>query len=206
MKHFYIATSKVSGLGIMAGEDIKKGEIIRQITGKVQFLSVKNKEDSLSYPNWIGIGKGKWIDPDHPHQYLNHSCDPTAGINDNLELVALKDIKEGQEITIDYAIIEGDDLWEMPCSCGAKECRGTIRSVKYLPKSAFERYLPYIPSYFKNLYLDEHNMKRSGRGSVKILVLGITLILITAAVCYYRYVQLEDFYVETNPDGPVLEE
>jgi uncharacterized protein len=156
MKHSYTATSKISGMGIMAGEDIKKGEPIRKITGEIKFLSVENKEDSLSYPNWIGIGEGVWIDPDHPHQFLNHSCDPTAGINDNMELVALTDIPEGGEITIDYAIIEGDDLWEMPCSCKSDNCRGIIRSVKHLPKEAFERYLPYIPEYFKNLYLKAH--------------------------------------------------
>ena len=156
MKHFYIATSKVSGLGIMAGEDIKRGEIIRQITGEVKFLSIKSKEDSLSYPNWIGIGEGKWIDPAYPHQYLNHSCNPTAGVNDKLEIVALRDIKEGEEITIDYSIIEGDDLWEMPCSCGSLNCRKIIRSVKYLPKKSFDAYLPYIPAYFKKLYLKFH--------------------------------------------------
>jgi uncharacterized protein len=160
MKHFYIATSKIAGKGIMAGENIKEGEVIRKITGDVKFFAVKSKDDSLSYPNWIGIGEGTWIDPHHPHQYLNHSCNPTAGMNDNLELVALKDIKEGEEITIDYSIIEGDDLWEMPCSCGAPNCRKIIRSVKYLPKGTFEKYLPYIPKYFQNLYLRAH--KRHG--------------------------------------------
>ncbi len=159
MKHFYIATSKINGMGIIAGEDIKKGEVIRKITGKVMLLSVKSKEDSLSYPNWIGIGKGRWIDPDHPHQFLNHSCNPTAGMNDNLELVALRDIKEGEEICTDYSIIEGDDLWEMPCSCGADNCRQLIRSVKYLPEKTFKEYLPYVPKYFKKLYINFHNKK-----------------------------------------------
>lgn len=152
MKHFYIATSKINGMGIMAGEDIKKGETIRRIKGELKFLSIKNKEDSLSYPNWIGIGKGVWIDPDYPHQYLNHSCEPNAGIKGKVTLVALKDIKEGEEITIDYSIIEGDDLWEMPCSCGAKDCRKTIKSIKYLPTRTFKKYMPYIPKYFQKLH------------------------------------------------------
>ena len=77
-------------------------------------------------------------------------------MNDNLELVALRDIKEGEEISIDYAIIEGDDLWEMPCSCGAVNCRKVIRSVAHLPEKVFNSYLPYIPTYFKSLFLKSH--------------------------------------------------
>lgn len=157
MKHFYIATSKIAGKGIMAGEDIKKGDLIRYIKGEIKFLSIKSKEDSLSYPNWIGIDKGVWIDPDHPHQYLNHSCDPTAGIKGKVSIVALKNIKEGEEITIDYSIIEGDDLWEMPCSCGSKDCRKIIRSIQYLPKKTYKKYLPFIPKYFQRLYNKSHH-------------------------------------------------
>jgi SET domain-containing protein len=152
MKHFYIATSKIAGMGIMAGEDIKKGDLIRHIKGELKFLSVKNKDDSLSYPNWIGIGEGVWIDPDHPNQYLNHSCNPTAGVKGKVSIVALKDIKEGQEITIDYSTIEGDALWEMPCDCGEKKCRRLIRGIQYLPKKTFDTYMPYVPKYFQRLY------------------------------------------------------
>lgn len=162
MKHFYIATSKVNGMGVMAGEDIKKGEIIRKITGEVKFFSVKNKEDSLSYPNWIGIGKDRWIDPDHPHQYLNHSCEPTAGINNKMELVALRDIKEGEEINVDYSIIEGDDLWEMPCACNTKKCRKIIKSVVDLSEETFKSYLPNVPKYFQKIYLSKHKKLKHG--------------------------------------------
>ncbi len=156
MKHIYICTSKIEGMGVTAGEDIKRGDVIQRIKGEARFLSVKNKEDSLMYPNWIGVGKNKWIEPDYPNQFLNHSCDPNAGIQGKVTIVALKDIKEGEEITIDYAITEGDDMWEMPCSCGSKNCRKVIRSIQFLPKRQFEKYLPYVPTYFKNLYIRSH--------------------------------------------------
>ena len=116
MKHIYIRTSQIDGNGVAAGENIKKGEIIQHIKGEAKFLIIKNKRDSLSNPNWIGVGENKWINPDYPNQYLNHSCNPNSGIKGKVTMIALTDIREGEEITIDYSIIEGDDLWEMNCS------------------------------------------------------------------------------------------
>ena len=113
----------------------------------------KNKADSLANPDWIGIAANQWIDPEKPYKFLNHSCDPTAGIRGRITLVALKDMKQGDDITIDYSTIEGDPDWEMKCSCGSKRCRKVVRSVQFLPKEHFKSYLPYISTYFKNLYL-----------------------------------------------------
>ncbi|MFA5942103.1 MAG: SET domain-containing protein [Candidatus Paceibacterota bacterium] len=168
MKHIYICSSPIEGKGVSAGEKIKKGEAIQEIRGEARFLTVTNKEESLSYPNWIGVGKDKWIDPEYPNQYLNHSCNPNAGINGTIivnksdksvkgkyVIVALKPIKEGEEVTIDYSIIEGDDFWEMKCACGQKGCRKIIRSIQYLPEKQFKKYFPDVPTYFKNLYLKQ---------------------------------------------------
>lgn len=152
MKHIYHSKSGVHGTGVMAGEDIKRGDIIQQIKGEAKFFVPKNKTDSLSYPNWVGIGKNQWIDPSYPNQYLNHSCNPNTGIKGKVTMVALKDIKEGEEITIDYSIIEGDDMWEMECNCGEKNCRKIIRSVQFLPEEQYKKYLPFIPPYFQRLH------------------------------------------------------
>lgn len=157
MKHIYICTSKIEGMGVTAGENIKKGEVIQHIKGEVKFMTIKSKKDSLSYPNWIGVGKEKWIDPNYPNQFLNHSCNPNAGIGGKVTMVALKNIKEGEEITIDYSIIEGDDLWEMKCRCGSVNCRNIVRSIRHLPEKQFKKYLPYVPTYFKTLYFRTHS-------------------------------------------------
>ena len=85
------------------------------------------------------------------HKFLNHSCEPVAGMK-GLTLIALRDIKEGDEITIDYSIQEGDHLWEMKCDCKSNNCRCTVRSVQFLPEKTFKKYLPYIPAYFKKVY------------------------------------------------------
>ncbi len=156
MKQIYISTSKISGKGIMAGENISKGEHIQYIKGTPKKLVIHNKKDSDSNPNWIGFAKNQWIDPDYPNQFLNHSCEPNCGIQGRVTMVALKSIKEGEEITIDYSITECDDMWEMKCTCGSKNCRKVVKSIQHLPESQFKKYFPYVPTYFKNLYITLH--------------------------------------------------
>ncbi len=153
MKQIYTCKSKIHGLGIRIGEDVKKGDFIFYVKGKMKFKVNKNKADALANPDWIGVAANQWIDPKKPYKFLNHSCDPTTGIRGRVTLVALKDLKQGDEITIDYSTIEGDPQWEMKCLCGSKKCRGIVRSIQSLPKRRFEEYLPYVSTYFKKLYL-----------------------------------------------------
>ena len=161
MKHVYHATSKIDGLGVFAGEDIKRGEVIQPIKGKMMFFSVKNKEDSSLHPNWIGVGKDQWIDPRKPFKFINHSCDANSGVKGKIDIVAVKDIKEGEEITIDYSIIEGDTMWEMPCKCGEEKCRKIVRSIQFMPQERYDRYMPYIPEYFQRLYYSHKQNPKS---------------------------------------------
>ncbi len=152
MKHIYIATSKIEGMGVILGEDAKKGDLIRYIKGDLKFKVNKSKKDALDNPDWIGIEKNVWIDPEKPYKFLNHSCNPSAGIKGKVSLHALRNLKEGEEITIDYSTIEADQLWELNCACGEKECRKKISSIYSLPPQTFKKYLPFVPNYFKNLY------------------------------------------------------
>lgn len=151
-KHIYVATSKIAGLGIMAGENIKKGEYIFTVRGKLKFKINKNEKDALENPNWVGIKKNYWIDPTKPYKFLNHNCNPNSGANNLADLVALKNIKEGEEITIDYSIIEGDHRWEMNCSCKSKICRRKIKSIQFLPEKIYKKYLPHVSSYFQKMH------------------------------------------------------
>ncbi len=159
MKQFYVCKSKIEGFGVNAGEDIKKNEIVTRFSGPIKFKINKNKRDALSHPDWVGIKKNHWIDPEKPQKFLNHSCNPNAGIKGRVSIMALRDIKEGEEITFDYSIIEGDKRWEMKCLCGEKNCRVTIGSTHFLPEEQFRKYMPNIPTYFKNLYLKNQGRK-----------------------------------------------
>jgi uncharacterized protein len=59
--------------------------------------------------------------------YINHSCEPNAYMKilyGHVQFYALRDIRPGEEITVDYISTLHPDTKR--CSCGAKTCRGTI--------------------------------------------------------------------------------
>ncbi|HHT9130554.1 MAG TPA: SET domain-containing protein [Candidatus Brocadiaceae bacterium] len=152
MKHIIVCSSKIEGLGVHAGENIKKEAVITKFQGQLKYKINKNERDALAHPDWVGVRKDYWIDPESPHKYFNHSCAPNASINKTVEIIALRDVRKGEEITFDYSITEGDPRWEMACNCGWTNCRKIVRSVQFLPEHLFEKYFPYMRIYFKKLY------------------------------------------------------
>jgi len=122
----YIVKKNSRGYGVYAGNNYKKNEDISVITGKI--ATPKNiyyhlKDFQKASTNPLQIGKGLYIDVDRPFLYINHSCDPNAGIKKKSTLFAIKNIKKGDEITFDYSTTI-DESFE--CKCGSKKCRGAI--------------------------------------------------------------------------------
>lgn len=77
--------------------------------------------------------------------FINHSCDPNTGSGgDVYTLVAMRDIEPGEEITIDYAVVDGDPDWNMPCGCGAPSCRKVITGNDWKLPELQERYKGYF--------------------------------------------------------------
>ncbi len=59
--------------------------------------------------------------------YINHSCEPNAFMQilyDHILFIALRDIRPGEEITIDYESTLHSN--KKRCICAAPSCRGTI--------------------------------------------------------------------------------
>ena len=149
--------SAIHGRGMFVTEDIRKGERIGFITGKLVKKIPKNRGEALSIPNWYGIGRSKWIDPEETSfRYLNHSCNPNAAIIGTKTIIALKNMKKDTELTIDYSMTDVDPLWEMTCLCKSKNCRGTLKAIQFLPKSVFKNHMPYIPRFFQRHYISNY--------------------------------------------------
>jgi SET domain-containing protein len=59
--------------------------------------------------------------------FINHSCQPnlfSRVIRGHVVFFALRDIRAGEELTLDYVVSHHDD--SKRCHCGAELCRGTI--------------------------------------------------------------------------------
>ncbi len=139
----YIKKTNSYGNAIFTNKNIKKGEIVFTIKGRIV-------DKSTIYT--IPIAKDKYIDDEKLGKYLCHSCNPNCGIKDKTKVIAMKDIKKGEEITIDYAMIVynyGDEMTEENKICKCKEinCRGKLGAYRELPKNLKKKYKGFISEY-----------------------------------------------------------
>lgn len=154
MKKIYVGKSGIQGRGIFAGEDIKRGERIQYVQGKMIKKTFKDKSP-LYARDWIGVGSNTWIDPKGTFfQFINHSCSPNAAIVGKKTLIALANIRKDVEISMDYSMTEVDDhAWKMKCGCGAEKCRKVIYPIDKTSADVFAHHFPNVPPYFQRAFL-----------------------------------------------------
>ena len=79
------------------------------------------------------------IDGNVPHntaRLINHGCDPNCEaqiIDDEIWIVALREIAKGEELTFDYGF-DLEHYKDHPCRCGSPNCIGYIVAKEYWPK------------------------------------------------------------------------
>jgi SET domain-containing protein len=115
--------SKIHGLGVFTSKDIAEGELFYEVPVDNILHYAKRR---CAY-----VGNNVWVSDEFVLNYINHSCNPNAVLDisgDVPKLVSIKDIKNGEEITVDYnSTEEGGTL--IPCSCGAEGCKGEFMTI-----------------------------------------------------------------------------
>jgi SET domain-containing protein len=150
-KKLYVDKTRNTGKGLFAKSNFNKGDII---------FVWKGKKLESHYPHslWpvdhraLQIEKYEWISPfkNNPGWYINHSCNPNTGIKGSVKIVAMKEIRRGEEVTIDYSMFESEKRWKLECRCGNKNCRRVISSYQYLPEQLKRKYRNFISDYLKH--------------------------------------------------------
>lgn len=151
--------SNIEGIGIFAIDDISKGETIA-IVGGIIVPTSEIKE----YWKRVGdfgaqLGDDFFIVPSEKEELertgvFNHSCNPNCGLGGDIRIIAIKEIKKGEEIVMDYAMYHSL-LESFKCNCGSKKCRKIITKEDWknpeLQKEYGEYFAPYLKEKFKNL-------------------------------------------------------
>jgi uncharacterized protein len=134
-----IKESKIHRYGVYAGERIPANRKVIEYTGeRVNRHEAKRRGDGdYTYlfavdPYWtldgsVG-GSGAEI--------INHCCEPnliSRVMKGHILYMALRDIKAGEELTVDYNF--DTKIERTPCACGATGCRGTINKYKRKQKT-----------------------------------------------------------------------
>jgi len=129
-----VVRSPIHGYGVVARRDFAAGEVITSVDG-VLYREKEILDDT--YALWVD--EGWYLDMVDQTRWVNHSCDPNTEIEAELDgrggawarLVALKDLRAGDELTYDYAFAAE---FAEPCRCGAPTCRGWIVDADDLPR------------------------------------------------------------------------
>jgi uncharacterized protein len=128
------------GRGVFAAQYFQPGQPILTFGGPVLTASeVLALGPDRAYA--LQVGSGEFLDLTPPGRYLNHSCDPSAGLLDDRVLIALRPIVPGEEIRFDYSTAMRDDHWTMECRCGEYLCRRVVLDFHHLPPITQNRYL-----------------------------------------------------------------
>ena len=130
-----VAPSKIHRWGIYAGELIPKGRKVIEYCGeKINRRETKHRADTAEF-NYLFTLDSYWtIDGSvggSGAEFINHCCDPNVEariVRKHILYFALRDIRKGDELTIDYRFDSAVEKYT--CKCGASGCRGTINLVK----------------------------------------------------------------------------
>ena len=118
-----VKDSPVHGKGLFSITNFSEGQIITKINGEIIDADecVRREDEGNVYIFWkeddvyIDVSNFSII------KYINHSCDYNCDVDEDedgsLILIAARDIKDGEELTIDYGY---EEIYEN-CSCSICE-------------------------------------------------------------------------------------
>lgn len=143
-----IRESRISGDGMFAREPFRKGETVCLIGGAVltdsEFTDFQAMHALYSF---IQIDENLYLVEDleeagFVYASMNHSCDSSTWMADDVTLVARRDIETGEEITVDYALFTTQSHWMLDhrCRCGSAYCRRIITGDDWRQEDVQERY------------------------------------------------------------------
>jgi len=138
-KKYFLKGNAISGYGIYANKNIPKDEIIFQNEGKQHRLITKKFVEENWNEDKINVFR-KYAWPISNEVYVlwdedptgwapqNHSCDPNTQYN-GLNVIALRNIKKGEELTLDYTTFLNSEMESFICNCGSENCKKVIQGL-----------------------------------------------------------------------------
>jgi len=139
----YLKETEKYGKSIFADRNFVKEETVFVICGSIVKIPTIYT---------VPIDFDLYIDPLAPGKFLNHSCEPSCGIKNRTEIVAMRNLEKNEEITIDYAMIvfdydQSELKQDLTCNCGSKICRGKFGSYENLSEELRQKYAGFISDY-----------------------------------------------------------
>jgi SET domain-containing protein len=126
----YVARSSLVGKGLFAGTAIPRRAKIGEFEGEAIGLREARRRAKGRRIVAIVELERHALDATRSKRgfrFINHSCEPNTFFRctpERAEVYALRAIRRGEELTVDYGESQHDG--KLPCRCGARRCRGFI--------------------------------------------------------------------------------
>lgn len=129
-----IQKSIIEGEGTFAGEFIPNGTIVyfysteEIFVPKNKFSLLSEAEKDIFFRYSVQDKAGNWL---YGMYKINHSCDANTlsiFVDGIYCEIAVRDIYEGEEITIDYGLLYSTFPYNQECSCSTPICRKIVTS------------------------------------------------------------------------------
>jgi SET domain-containing protein len=139
----------IEGRGMFARQPIAKGDIITVWGGDVvptdefRNLPEYQKRQSAQVEEGFHLVSTK----PGPGDFINHSCDANAGLDGQIVVRAMRDISVGEEVCIDYAMVDSTPGEDFECACNSPICRKTVTSDDWKLPDLQKRYAGYFTPF-----------------------------------------------------------
>jgi SET domain-containing protein len=130
-----VRKSSIDGKGCFATVPFKARRKVAELTGErvsrveaARRMHGKRRLHICAIDSYWGVDSSSG---GNGTQYVNHSCEPNCFMRvtrEHIIIYALRDIRPGEELTLDYGITYHPDTKR--CLCGAPTCRRTLNRLE----------------------------------------------------------------------------
>jgi uncharacterized protein len=167
------------GKAVFARVLIEPGEIIALWSGRIVSAEELEELPAEIRRHTVQVEEGLYLaslTADELPDYINHACDPNAGLAGEITIVAMRPIRPGEEVTIDYAMCDGSPYDEFDCACGSVNCRGRVTGDDWRDPVLWERYRghfsPYLQRRIEDLQREQSPRRLRPRRSARAVLHG----------------------------------
>jgi uncharacterized protein len=143
---YEVRSSPIHGSGVFALRPLRKGTRVLEYIGErisVEEGDRRYGDDDAEHPHVLlfGVDDETVIDGGvnaNEGHFINHSCDPNCEaevVDGRVFISAIRSIREGEELTYDYALdypyeVDDEARRRYACRCGAADCRGSMLAME----------------------------------------------------------------------------
>jgi len=140
------------GKAVYARDAIESGELVAVWSGRIVGADELDDLPPEIRRHTVQVEEGLYLaslSPNEAPDFINHSCEPNAGLDGQVAIVALHRIQPGEEVTIDYAMCDGSSYDEFECECKSTLCRGRVTGEDWRNPTLWERYAGHFSPYLE---------------------------------------------------------